>query len=189
MIIDKPYVIDREALKTLLQITSTTYDALIDIYLPIVSEDVELICGQCFVKEYSGTLTDTSMNITDIVLGNVYKKWLVSTSNYTQAIITDADMDNYSLTVDTASTASGEDEIILINQFPIAKRIVVSQMIAYQLVKNNGVITSTKGSVKSKSLPPLSVTYDEKDTSLSGGYGYPSYIVSALKALTKPRFV
>lgn len=188
MIIDKPYVIDRETLKTLLQIADTTYDTLIDIYLPIVSEDVELICNQSFVCEYTGTLISGTLTIVDINVNNVSKNWLVSTEQYDNAKITDADYDNNTLTTEGSATATLEDATILINQFPIAKRIVISQMVAFQLVKNNGVITSTKGSVKSKSLPPLSVTYDDKDTSLSGGFGYPSYIVSALKAITKPRF-
>ena len=188
MIIDKPYVIDRETLKTLLQIADTTYDTLIDIYLPIVSEDVSLICGQDFVCEYTGTLTSGSNIITDINLSTVSKGWLSSTPEYTQSIITDADINNNSLTVSDTAAATAENQDILINQFPIGKRIVISQMVAFQLVKNNGVTTSTKGSVKSKSLPPLSVTYDENDTSLSGGFGYPGYIVSALKAITKPRF-
>lgn len=186
--IDKPYVIDRETVKSLLQISGTTYDSLIDLYLPIVSEDIEQVCNQCFVKEYTGTLTDTSDIITNIVLSNVYKGWLVSTDNFDNAIITDADIDNYTLTTDTTATETLDNATVYINQFPIAKRIVISQMIAFQLVKNNGVNTVTNGSVKSKSLPPLSVSYSDLDNALTTGFGYPSYMIGALKQITKPRF-
>ena len=188
MIIDKPYVMDRTTIKSLLQITGTTYDTLIDLYLPIVSEDVETICNQCFVKEYTGTLTNTSSGITDININTVSKGWLVSTVDYTQSLIVDADIDNNSVTVSDAATATIEKTQILINEFPIAKRIVLSQMVAFQMVKNNGVNTVTKGAIKSKSLPPLSVTYDDIDNSLTTGYGYPGYMISSLKQITKPRF-
>lgn len=188
MIIDKPYVIDRETVKSLLQITGTTYDTLIDLYLPIVSEDVELICNKSFVCEYEGTLTSGSNIITDIVLSQVHKDWLVSTSDYTQSKITDADLDSYSLTVSDLATGTQEQARILINQFPIAKRIVVSQMVAFQLVKNSGVSSVKSGGIKSKSLPPLSVSYSDLDNALTTGYGYPAYMISSLKQITKPRF-
>lgn len=187
--IDKPYVIDRETVKSLLQISGTTYDSLIDLYLPIVSEDIESICNQCFVKEYKGTLTNTSAIITDIVLSKVFKGWLVSTDNFDNAIITDADIEGYTLTTDTESTETLKDSTVYINQFPIAKRIVISQMIAFQMVKNNGINTVTNGSVKSKSLPPLSVSYSDIDNALTTGYGYPSYMIASLQQIRKPRFI
>jgi len=189
MIIDKPYVVDRETVKSLLQISVVDYDTLIDLYLPIVSEDVELICNQCFVKEYTGTLTTGSAIITDVVLGQVYKNWLVSTEDYTQAKITDADMDQYTLTTDATAGQDLTLATVLINQFPIAKRIVVAQMIAYQVSKNIGINSASTGSVQSKSLPPLSVTYNADDNALHSGYGYPKYIVNSLEQIKKPRFV
>lgn len=187
--IDKPYVLDRESVKTYLQISDTTYDDLIDIYLPIVSEDIEGICNQCFVKEYEGTITSGSLIITDIVLGTVSKNWLVSSNDYDNAKITDADLDEYTLTVDAEATTSEEDTAIYINQFPIAKRVVASQMVAFQITKNSGINTVKNGAVTSKSLPPLSITYDTNDVSLKSGFGYPSYIVSSLEQIRKPRFI
>lgn len=188
MIIDKPYVIDRETVKQLLQITDTTYDVLIDLYLPVVSEDVESICNRSFVQEYTGTLTLDSAIISDIYTESIKKGLLVSTKQYTQAIVQDADLDNDTLTVDIIGALT-EESTILINHFPIAKRVAISQMIAFMLTKNNGITSSTKGSVVSKSLPPLSVTYDTNDMSLNSGYGYPSYIIESLKSITKPRFI
>lgn len=188
MLIDKPYIIDRETLKSLLQITGTTYDTLIDLYLPIVSEDVESICNNCFVKEYTGTLTSGSDIITDINIKSASKGWLISTSEYSQSILIDADIDKNTVTASDNATATAESQEIYINEFPIAKRVVASQMVAYQISKNKGINSSSKGAVKSKSLPPLSITYDDKDNSLSNGFGYPSYIVQSLKQITVPRF-
>lgn len=187
MIIDLPYVMDRETVKALLQITTTEYDALIDIYLPIVSQDINLICNQDFVCEYTGTLTSGSNVITDIVLSVVSKDWLVSTKEYVNSKVTDADMDGYSLTVSDTAAATEEDSTILVNQFPIAKRIVAAQMIAFHVSKNVGINSATNGSIQSKSLPPLSVTYNGDDNSISS-YGYPMYIVSSLQQIRKPRF-
>jgi hypothetical protein len=188
-VIDKPYVIDRETVKLLLQITDTTYDSLIDLYLPIVSEDVELICNQSFVCEYTGSLTNASNDITNININMVSKGWLVSTEQYAQSLITDSDISNKTITVDEVAVATLDDATILVNQFPIAKRIAISQMIAYQIGKNKGISSASNGSVKSKSLPPLSVTYNSDDNAILNGYGYPQYIVNSLKAITKPRFI
>lgn len=186
-IIDKPYVIDRETVKSLLQITGSTQDALIDLYLPIVSEDLDIITNYTWVKEYTGTLTISSNVISDIELTTVSKGWLVSTSDYVQAIISDADLDNNTLTTDQNATATQESATVLINEFPIGKRVIAAQMVGFQIAKNNGTTSTTKGSIVSKSLPPLSVTYDNNDSSIAK-YGYPSYMVNSLKSISRVRF-
>lgn len=187
MIIDNPYVIDRETVKSLLQISDTSQDALIDLYLPIVSDDINIITNYDWVKEYTGTLANTSTTITDITLTDISKGWLVSTQDYTQAIVTDADLDNNTLTVDTAAITDTEGATIKINEFPVGKRIVVAQMVGFQIAKNIGTASTTKGSVVTKSLPPLSVTYDNNDSSIAK-YGYPSYMINSLKSISRVRF-
>lgn len=189
MIIDKPYIIDRETVKQLLQITGTTQDALIDIYLPIVSEDVELICNQSFVCEYKGTLTSGSTIITDINLSRVSKGWLVSTSQYVQELVTDADLNANTLTITETAPATEEGATVLINVFPVAKRVVASQMIAFQINKNSGITSVDKVGLKSKSIGQVSVSFSDEDSSLSSGYGYPNYMVSSLMQIRKPKFV
>lgn len=184
--IDNPYVIDRETVKLLLQINDTTYDTLIDLYLPIVSDDINIITNVDWVKSYTGDLTNASQDITNITYGDTAKGQLVSTENYTQAIITD--LDTNTLTVDKTATATTEGATVLVNQFPIGKRVVAAQMIGYQISKNSGIGSTTQGSIKSKSLPPLSVTYNESDNSISNGYGYPNYMIKSLMLITRPRF-
>lgn len=188
MAIDYPYVINRDNVKTILQISVSTYDTLIDFYLPIVTEDIDIITNYNWVAEYSATLTNGSAVISEINITEVTKGWLVSTDQYTQSVVTDFDIDASTITVSDNATADLEDATVLINEFPKAKWPAAAQMIGFQIAKNNGIDSTNKGNIQSRSMGPLSVTYAELDNALSNGYGYPGYIVQNLKTITVPRF-
>lgn len=202
MAIDNPYVISRDTVKTILQISVSTYDTLIDFYLPIISEDIDSITNQTWTVQYNGTLTNGSAVISSILVGSPTssgvkfsdylnrptKGWLVSTVQNDNSAISDYDLDANTITVSDNATATVTGADVLINQFPKSKWVAAAQMIGFQIVKNNGVDSTSKGNIKSRSMGPLSVTYEELDNALSNGFGYPNYIIQSLKTITIPRF-
>ena len=68
----KPYVITQAQVKTYLGITDTTYDTQIDLYLPVVTDDLTRkngICNQSFLYDTTCT-ADTTDTLTDVALSS-----------------------------------------------------------------------------------------------------------------------
>jgi hypothetical protein len=189
----KPYAISLDQVKSYLQISDTTYDTQIELYLPIVSDDLTRkngICNQSFLIESTATADETD-TLTNVSLSTSEWDSLYTGSNITidgiDGIISSFDDDAETITLEAATTATGDDLELLIRNFPTGAKPVVSQMILFKF--NNGSISgATYGNeVASISSATTSVSYAGKNGTVNG-YGYPDALTKQLAPIRKPRF-
>jgi hypothetical protein len=189
----KPYVITLAQVKNYLQISDTAYDTQIELYLPIVSDDLTRkngICNQSFLIESTATANETD-TLTNVSLSTSEWDSLYTGSNITingvDGIIESYDEDSETITLEETTTATGDDLELLIRNFPKGAKPVVSQMVLFKF--NNGSISgATYGrEVASRSFGVVSISF-EKSSEVLDNYGYPSSLTKSLKSIRKPRF-
>lgn len=181
MAIQKPYIMTRSQVKTYLQITDTSYDALIDAYLPVVSDDIALITNNSFIVSRTGTLTTASQTITDMTTSLLESGNVVSTSDFAQAEITA--VDDTSIDTDTAASVDLADTDVYINVFPLAKKPLAARMVMYNIKKYTDTLDN--GPLSAETVG--SYSWKAANTG-KGAAGYPQWIIDGLKEITRPRF-
>jgi hypothetical protein len=184
--LQNPWVMTRQQVKDYLGITDATYDTQIDLYLPVVSDDIQLITNNNFIISKIGDL-DSTDTISDISTSNIDYGNVVTTDSLDNVAITSIDSDAETITVETAATVTSDDTEVLINIFPKAKKTIAARMVWYQIKKNSidssGIL---QGEVESERWATYNYTLAKTDSGTIGGY--PAYIVRGLAEITIPRF-
>jgi hypothetical protein len=112
----RAWVATREQVKTFLQIEDSSYDALIDTYLPIVSKDIKDITNNLFVVDTTGDVTSGSaivgnIDVTMIDFGNVF----IAEGLERVSVLT---INDETITVSANSSVTGTEVDVKINVFP-----------------------------------------------------------------------
>lgn len=178
-------IITLNEVKTILQISVSTYDSLINMFIPIVEQDICDYCKTDFVDEEfdffsSNDITfvasDNSINLTGIS-----DKKLVANDSIR---VYKSFRNNKTFTVDSVSankiilnsidTVQDEDEgetvYVMKVKYPVPLKFVAAKMINYQLVTNTDEFTP---GMKSEKVDDYSITLEETIN------GYPlSYMVA-----------
>ena len=188
-------IITTNEVKTLLQITATATDSLIDTLIPVVTSDVHEYTNNYFqnykTKIESGTFVfDASLktltsefNFADdygyatgqdvIISGSLKNNGIHTISSVSDNVIT--------FVATSISTIADEDSnartTIVKMEYPEALKLVVARMINYYLQEN-------KDNVKSESISRYSVTY-ANDSMVNG---YPKSIISGLNRWKRVTF-
>jgi len=173
-------IITQAEAKSLLQITSTTYDTLITTLIPIVQKYVIRICRNSFLNtnfQYSSNTIafvaiddDTPAKITDsdsqfvesdFVAGDYKIRW----SKYNDKIVTVDTVEAGTLTLasgETLVTEAAENAVTITKvEFPEDIKLPVAQLINYHITKSGKL-------VKSESLPGgYSVTFKDESEIMS----------------------
>ncbi len=188
----KPYVITLEQTKAYLGIDDTTYDTQISLYLPTVSDDLcraNGICNQDFLisgeADLDGTDTLSNVLLSDYEWESLYIGAVILIYGE-DGVISSIDQDAGTIKLESALTGTSTEELISIRNFPTGSKPVVAQMIAYKISKTS-IDAAGSGEVKSRSVGPLSVTFDNGSGTV-GLYGYPQSITNGLKNIERPRF-
>jgi hypothetical protein len=170
-------IITQAEVKTLLQITNTTYDTLISTLIPIVQKNVIRYCRNSFLNtnfqyeastvafvavsgETHAKITDSESQFVeyDFIAGDYKIRW----SKYNDKIVTVSTVEAGTLTLaegEILVTEAAENSVMITKvEFPEDIKIPVAQYINYLITKSGKL-------VKSESLPGgYSVTYkDEKE--------------------------
>lgn len=181
MSIEKPYVTTREQVKAYLGITDASHDTQIDVYLPVVSDDIEVITNNNFIYNKTGGLTNGSADISSINTTALSPGNVVSSSDFSQATIVSIGDDT--ATIDTEAGVTVQDTGVQFNVFPVAKKPIVAQMVLFNIRKYS-IHMDMNGILKSESAGSYSWTRDTIGTIA----GYPMEIIKALAEITRPRF-
>ena len=179
-----PWVMTRQQVKDVLQITVVDYDALIDQYLPIVSADIEKITNNTFVISRTGDFTDASATVSGVVTKRLDFGDVVSYADFEQVEIVDIDDEHEQIVVDASATGDSTDADFLVNIFPRAKKPIAAQMVLYNIKKYTSDQTNFAGPLASETVGSYSWTAADGG---KGGAGYPAAIVNTLKEITRPR--
>jgi len=188
-------IITTNEVKTLLQITATATDSLIDTLIPVVTSDVHEYTNNYFqnykTKIESGTFVfDASLKTLTsdydfaedygyatgqdvIISGSLKNNGIHTISSVSDNVIT--------FVATSISTIADEDSnartTIVKMEYPEALKLVVARMINYYLQEN-------KDNVKSESISRYSVTY-ANDSMVNG---YPKSIISGLNRWKRVTF-
>lgn len=188
-----------DTLKTLLSITSTEYDSIFGIMIPMVSSDVRRILHNNFNEPVDCTITSGSNIIEDIYNVNSaygslpnesrFSKFsydkniklnngldigriIVSDSFADETYITDYDEYNDQITVSSEATSDGTS---LITSIDLGLLPTIAKMIWFRV---NGVNSNkVQNEVKSKSMGVVSVSYE---TSINKKWNYPQQLINDL---------
>lgn len=186
-------IITLAQLKTLLQITSSTYDTLINALIPIVEEQICEYCNNDFIDEYeslNGILpvvyfystefyfatTDNSLNNTtddlttlDFKAGDTIR---VYNSIQNEGILTIKSIAAHKIIFESVNTVNNESAgnciVIARVKFPKTLQLTASQMIGYNLKKQTAGLIS-------ESIDDYSYTKDKDFIN-----GYPKSIMDGL---------
>jgi hypothetical protein len=163
----------RAEIKTLLKISTTTYDDIIDLLLPIIQDDIMSFLKNKFILSdievwkggisFSGnTITDASSTfLTEgFVAGNI----VVQDSKLNNGFYTVTNVTANTLTVSEDLTTESAENVIKINQikYPQGLKLIFANMIGFTL--------NVKHGVKSESISRYSVSYANDVQSLINGY-------------------
>lgn len=186
-VLQKPYILTREDVKTFLQIGDTSFDTVIDTYLKQVSLDVGFLTNQQWVKSITGDLTNGLATIENVDTTGLELDMLVSSSDFDNFKIIAIDTTNSQITLDNTASVTAVSETLLINTFPYAKKLYVAQMVFFHTQKYVATNpTLFQGGLKSERVGSYSYTLaDGSDGFING---YPSSMVMALGGVMKPRF-
>jgi hypothetical protein len=181
MKIKEPWVATREQVKTFLQIEDSSYDALIDTYLPIVSKDIKDITNNLFVVDTTGDVTSGSaivgnIDVTMIDFGNVF----IAEGLERVSVLT---INDETITVSANSSVTGTEVDVKINVFPNSKKPVAAAMVMYNIKRYTEVI-DFNGPLKSERVGNYTWTGDGGTSA-----GYPQWMIDALAEITMPRFI
>lgn len=190
----KPYVITQSQVKSFLNISDTSFDTQIDLYIPIVSDDITRengICNQDFL--FAGTAdtagTDTLSNVSltfdqwdDLYTGSVIQ------INGEDGVILSFDESAAEIVLESALTKTDLAQDLFIRNFPYGSKPIISQMILYK-IREGSVSGATFGDeIASRNIGPVSVSFAGKGSNTVNGYGYPSALFKSLATIRKPRF-
>jgi hypothetical protein len=183
--------------KQFLQITTTTYDTLIDAYIPIVVEDISDYCNQFFTQSwriFSGpdfdfsstalTITDSNDTTTDFAEELQTTDTIrVFNSQFNNEYFTVSAISANVLTVNESyindeSTSNNQITISRV-EFPKPLQVIASEMIGHKI--QNTDITFNKG-VSNKRIGDFSISYSGNSGNYVnvGSNSYPQSIVSGL---------
>lgn len=181
-------IITRDQVKLYLGITDSSLDAEIDRYLPIIDSKVKLITNHNWndfyycnidstkyieVVEFKGESLEPGMQITGsgIPTGAYITNIFMHTAEFNNVTYEPPFIEISEIATETETSAE------LYFGFPIAYHPTVAKGVLWLIQQENQTIPSQK--VKSKSLPPLSVTYD-LNSKIDNRSGMPEWFVSAL---------
>jgi len=161
------------AVKTHLGLTSTTYDAQITAYLPIVSSDVRRILNEDFRRLLGATYSGGSTILFiggDVATGQIVTGDGLGDMNYISAY----DPWNGTYTLSAAPTASGSwlTPSIMLAQVP-----TIAKMVWYKISSAN-VESAGAEKLSSVSYGPVSKVYAPSE--INNEFGYPYSLVSDL---------
>jgi hypothetical protein len=181
----KPLVMTREQVKLFLGITDATYDNQIDLFLPIVTDDIERILNNKFVLSYDGNLESGNPIITDIQTDKVEINSVVTCLSVSNDFVVDIDTVAGEITLDGSPTTTAQDTQVLINIFPQAKKHVAAKMVWHQIL-HSSIDTAISPGAKSESWANYAITYADNDAGTIAGY--PAMLIASLQELKRPRF-
>lgn len=166
--------------KSLLQISDATYDTLFSVYEPVVAGVIEEITGVRFALSYTAKTTENSniVSVTEELYDDdIFAGATVSGNNLPDDTLV-WDWTVHTLTVDKKATATGSDTIT-VSAVPTGLQLAVAKMVMFD-IKNSTVSTANSGSIASKSMGVLSVSYD-KNNAIDSRYGYPKTLIGMVK--------
>ena len=163
--------------KTLLNITTTDYDAQISMLIPMVENDVRRILNNQFNEKVDCTFESGSTTITNIwnlkltnpiEIGRVLQHPSIPDETY----ITAFDKENGVATISQATTGEG---IYVISSINYSMLSPIARMAGYKL---NGMTKQVcDGEIASKTIGPVSVSYVQH---IDKRWGYPIDILRDL---------
>lgn len=183
-------IITREQVKTYLQISDATKDAIIDAFLVPVEQNVQHITHNSWDLETTATTTNTSDTLTEVsssILDYVQVNNLVKieSQDIERAVIIAIDKTAQTIQLDTVLTTTEENADIIINTFPEAYKFTVARMINHNINVNNSEVAP--GEVEGETIGSYSYRLGSGGTELDG-YGYPKVLSNGLKKITRPRY-
>lgn len=177
-------IITPTQVKTLLQISGSTYDALISALIPEAEAKYLQIRGIPFTQ-IRGDITASDNTVSNIELYplNNYKsydavnhasyiermEYLYSAAQSIDSYVTDVDVDNNTIELYDASSATATD--VLFTVYPQGAKMAAAKIIGYMMNKNsqNGMMSESIGS------------YSYSKGADSNAYGIPNDIVQSIK--------
>lgn len=185
------FIITRDQVKLYLGITVTDHDALIDAYIPIIDSKVKLITNHNFNDHYYGNLDSTkylelleyngeSLEAGQQLFGDNIDADTTIVNIFIGRDVFDISGTSYKtpfveLSKAVVATNSGQDLYFGIS---IAYLPTIAKGVWFLTGQQN--TNAPAKSVKSKSIPPLSVTYSDADNKIDGVSGMPTWFVKAL---------
>lgn len=163
----------RAEIKTLLRLSDTTYDTLIDTLIPIIQDDIMTFLKNKFIVRdieiwrssisFSGnSISDSSSGFSSagFVAGDI----VVQDSKLNNGFYTVTNVTAGTLTVSETLTTESADNVIKINQikYPKGLALIFANMIGFTMNNKHGV--------KSESISRYSVSYANDVQSLINGY-------------------
>jgi len=177
-------IITLAQVKTLLQISGSTYDALISALIPEAEAKYLQIRGIPFTR-IQGDITASDNTVSNIALypTSNYKsydavnhseyvermEYLYSAAQSVDSYVTDIDIDNNTIELYDASSTTATD--VLFTVYPQGAKMAAAKIIGYLMNKNsqNGMMSESIGS------------YSYSKGADSNAYGIPNDIVQSIK--------
>ena len=193
----KPYILTLAQVKAYLALTdvNTTYDDKINLYLPIITDDLTRlngICNQSFLIESTAD-SDTTTTLSNLSLSShqwdcLYIGSVIKIDGEDNSISDYSEL-NKTVTLESVTTKNSTELELIIRNFPTGSKPIISQMILYKF--SDGTMSTEYGKeVKSKSIGPLSVTFGTgSEVAIDSRFGYPSSLIRSLASIRKPRFI
>jgi len=181
-------LITRAKVKTFLGIGDTSYDAQIDVYIPIVSTDIRRILNNEFDLYVTASYTTAS---TDIILPDYRKYQDIHGYYYPQArywvgqvlqgngIPDDTYIQSYNPLTDifTLSATTTDSDLYVYPTIRISQWPTISKMIFYKISKAT-TASATERTVSSKTYGPVSLTYSQSE--INKEWDYPQVLLDDL---------
>lgn len=176
-------IISLSNLKTLLKITTSDYDSLINLEIPIVQEAILNYTKNKFKTDIYKRLNTISFSSTSILdssnsLGDLHEgDYCIEGSNYNDGFVTvNLVGDGVLNTIEPLEAEAATSYIAITRvKFPKDIGLICAKMIDYNL--------RTKHGVKSEAFSRYSVTYDSDGSSFISGY--PDSLISGLSKYKK----
>lgn len=177
-------IITLAQVKTLLQISGSTYDSLISALIPEAEAKYLQIRGIPFTR-IKGDITASDSTVSNITLyqSNYYQtfydtnnavfidhmEYLYSAAQSIDSYVTDVDADNNTVELYDASSTTATD--VLFTVYPQGAKMAAAKIIGYMMNKNsqNGMMSESIGS------------YSYSKGADSNAYGIPNDIVQSIK--------
>lgn len=170
--------------KQYLQISDTSLDSEFAVYEPVVAELIEKITGIRFAQSYTITTTEGSniaISATEVYDDDVYAGASITCANFPSNTKL-WDWTAESITFDKKATVGGSVSLV-VAPIPEALKIIAAKMVLWD-INNSTTSTANQGSVSSKSMGVLSVSYD-KGNSIDSKYGYPRSLIGMVKRFAR----
>jgi len=168
-------IITLAQVKTLLQISGTTYDALISALIPEAEAKYLQIRGIPFTR-VKGDITASDSTVSNITFYGTNNavfidrmEYLYSAAQSIDSYVTDVDADNNTVELYDASSTTATD--VLFTVYPQGAKMAAAKIIGYMMNKNaqNGMMSESIGS------------YSYSKGADSNAYGIPNDIVQSIK--------